>query len=71
MKVIILFQAWLEAVITEVPLDELAETGGEIGGGFVGEIPEGQADVGVSEGNVAVRWHLNDVLLGLGFQQTF
>jgi len=61
----------LGSVITDVPFHELAEAGGEVGGGFVREIAEGQAHIGVCVGDVAVRGHLDHVLFRFRVQQPF
>ncbi|CAA7396200.1 unnamed protein product [Spirodela intermedia] len=59
----------LDAVVVDVPLDELAEAGGEVGGGLVAEVPVGEAYVGVGVGDVPISGHPHDVLLGLHPEQ--
>ncbi|CAA7400617.1 unnamed protein product [Spirodela intermedia] len=58
-----------DAVVVDVPVDELAQTGGETSGGAVAQFSAGEADVGVGKEDVPVRRHPYDPLLGLHPQQ--
>ncbi|PON55616.1 LOW QUALITY PROTEIN: hypothetical protein PanWU01x14_186840 [Parasponia andersonii] len=65
----VLFYPRLNPIITNVPLDELPQPGGQVRSGLVPEVPERQAHVRVRVRDVAVPRHLDHVPLRLDAQE--
>lgn len=66
-----LFHPRLDPVITDVPLYELPQPGGQVRGGFVPEVVQGQAHIRMRVRHVTVSGHLYHMLLRLRVQQPF